>query len=419
MSTANQQIILPINITLGLGAYTTQLWIGSEQVAVNVLIDTGSSTLAIDLKKYQPEQDTHLETTIYAQDVVYGSGGWAGPVIRTQIELNHSDALKLNNAPLAITAESQQQNFQQADGIWGLAYHHLNKAYDVTTYLTGQSPALRATFPWPFDIGSTPSAVADFKKHLRSFPEHDITPLFTAFEENQVTPNQFALLTSRSIVSIPSENMSAADVAAETLNQGQFIIGQMELAELTAQTPQRSIRVFHDAYYNTHLQAIRVDGFESFTAPPLDEKHQHNFFSNAIIDSGCSYVILQKQLYTYLLTCFKQLNSDFIDCIDAFNQALAAKTDYQNSQLNLSQWPTLYLIFSGDNDAPVELKIEPKNYWQSNAQGPENWHFMLMNQLPQWPDQSICGLPLMNDYLCIFDRSCGQQGVIHWLEQSQ
>ena len=43
------QITLPINLSLATGAYTTKLWIGSEQIEVNVIIDTGSSTLAIDL----------------------------------------------------------------------------------------------------------------------------------------------------------------------------------------------------------------------------------------------------------------------------------------------------------------------------------------------------------------------------------
>ncbi|MGJ8663188.1 MAG: pepsin-like aspartic protease [Marinicella sp.] len=411
----NKQIKLPINLANGIGAYTTQLYIGSQKIEVNVLLDTGSSTLAIDLNKYQPDQDSFLETTVYAQDVVYGSGGWAGPVIRTQIELNHDEAFKLNAAPMAITAESQQQNFQQADGIWGLAYHHLNKAYDVTSFLESQTPALAATYPWPFEIGNNSSAMADFKKKLRTFPEQDITPLFTDFEENQVTANQFTISTRRSIVYQPLAQMTRAEVAAEELNQGQFIIGQSSPYDSTQ--PIQSIQVLHDAYYNTHLQSIRVAGFESVEAPPLDEKHVNSFFSNAIIDSGCSYVILQKSLYAYLISCLKAINPSFITFIDAFKQSLTNGQKYKNPQLSSVQWPTVYLCFTGSEGEPVELSITANNYWQSDAEGPGNWHFMFMDQLPQWPEQTICGLPLLNDYDCVFDRASGDQGVIHWHEQ--
>ncbi len=411
-SETKNQITLPINITLGLGAYTTKLWIGSEQIEVNVLIDTGSSTLAIDLNKYRPENDQHIKTSTYAQDVVYGSGGWAGPVIHSLIELDHDQRLKLNDAPLAITAESQQQNFQQADGIWGLAYHHLNKAYDVSTFLTSQQPELDSTYPWPFTIEESPTAMREFRTYLRQFPEHDITPLFTDFEENNIVANLFTLKTERSIEYVPQADMDNEALENEPLNQGQLIIGGQ-----LPNKPRKSTVVVHDAYYNTHLMACQVAGFDPCEAPPLDEKHINSFFSNAIIDSGCSFLVLQKALYSYVKDCLKQIDTTFPVMIEAATKAYQQGKECPYANMNLGDWPEVNLIFKAPNDQQVTLTVPPQYYWQQHAKTPNNWMFMIMNQLPQWPDQTLCGLPLINSYTCVFDRSAATNGLIHWLDK--
>lgn len=412
MNSCDQSITLPINLSLAMGAYTTQIWVGSEQVPVDVLIDTGSSTLAINLDKYVPNQDHAMKKTAYAQAVVYGEGGWAGPVIHSQVELNHSQSLLLQDAPIAITANGQAPNFQQADGIWGLAYHHLNKAYDVSAHLKQLQPPLAATYPWPFDAQLQSSSVRAFKKYLQQFPEHDITPLFSAFEEKNITPNQFALATHRSIVYVPQAGMSTAQLAAEPLNQGQFIIG----AKVT-ESPKLTTQVVHDAYYNTELLSCQVAGFAACQAPPLQQQKLNSFFSNAIIDSGCSFVILQKALYSYVMDCLAQIDAEFLSCIEAAQSAFKANQTYHNNALDLSHWPDLKLTMSGVNDESIELNIPPDCYWQQHAKAPNNWMFMLMNQLHQWPDQTICGLPLLNNYFCVFDRSSQHTGLIHWSDK--
>ena len=404
-------LTLPINLALGLGAYTTKLYIGSEQIAVDVMLDTGSSTLAINLEKYRPENDQHLQTTTYAQDVVYGSGGWAGPVLRSHIELDHDQHFVLNDAPFAITADSQQANFQQADGIWGLAYHHLNKAYDVSEYLNQQEPALAASHPWPFKVADDPQGIKAFRTYLHQFPEHDITPLFTDFEDNHIVPNRFSLITHRSIEYVPQANMDLTAREQEALNQGTFIIG----GALPAR-PKKTIKVVHDAYYNTHLLGCQVAGFGFCAAPPLDEKHLKSFFSNAIIDSGCSFLVLQKTLFTYFMDCLEQINASFKTMAEDATQAFQHGQDYQPAELQPAQWPDLILTFQGVDGEPVQLRVSPSCYWQNHAQRPGNWMFMIMNQLPQWPEQTLCGLPLINQYHCVFDRSEQNLGVIHWLE---
>ncbi|MCX7553589.1 pepsin-like aspartyl protease [Marinicella sp. S1101] len=414
MSAGNKSTIeLPINLSLALGAYTTKIWVGSDKTELNVLLDTGSSTLAIDAEVYQAGADQSLQATQYAQSVVYGKGGWAGPVIRTEITLDHSDQYLLNDAPLALTKSATKNDFQNADGIWGLAYHHLNKAYDVSSSLEQIIPPQKTTHPWPYTEQVKEIGVHGFKKYLHQFPEHDITPTFTAFEENNIINNQFALSTNRSIVYVPQAGMSQHEIAAHAMNRGLFQIG------VTATTQEKiSMAVVHDAYYNADLIAVRVAGFGACKAPPLEADKLNSFFSNAIIDSGCSFLVLQKQLYEYVLNCFEKLNPTFRPALEAAQQAFSQNKPYKNNQLDLSQWPILTFKFVGTDSESIELELPPQCYWQEHAKSPDNWMFMLMNQMPQWPNQTICGLPLMNNYQCIFDRSDQQNGSIHWLKKA-
>ena len=409
---SNSGITIPINITLGLGAYTAEIRVGSEQLPVQVILDSGSSTLAIKTDKYQPETDQALTSTTYVQGLVYGAGGWFGPVVNTAIQFGNKHSIQLPQAPLALIEDAAATAFQQADGIWGLAYHHLNKAYDTSDFLHQQKPAKSATYPWPFDATNAPTEAKAFKKFLRQFPEHDITPLFTELANEQVTANQFAIITHRSIEYVPKLDMTTQALEQEPLNQGQFVIGYP-----LPTNPQRSIQVLHDDYYNVNLVSCRVAGFDACPAPPLDEKHRDSFFSNAIIDTGCSFLVLQQKLYDHVISSLQQCHPAYKPIIDDFTQASQQGKAYKNPDLNLDQWPDLFLSFSGA-DQEVELKLTPDSYWQQHAREPDNWYFMLMPQLPHWPDQTLCGLPLINNYVCVFDRADPERGMIHWLDKA-
>ena len=41
----------------------------------------------------------------------------------------------------------------------------------------------------------------------------------------------------------------------------------------------------------------------------------------------------------------------------------------------------------------------------------ESW-FMLLRQLPDWPRQSVLGLPLLCDHFVVFDRQVNELGVV-------
>ena len=85
-----------------------------------MILDTGSSTLAVDPKVYNGRNDRNLKTTTYGQLVTYGTGGWAGPAwiqaldweirrVRSRYRAHRS----------AITSVQQPGNFEGVTGILG------------------------------------------------------------------------------------------------------------------------------------------------------------------------------------------------------------------------------------------------------------------------------------------------------------
>jgi len=413
-----ETIKFPINIAPAQGGYALELEIGSLKKTVQLLLDTGSSTIAFKSENYSPHEDESVKYTQFAQCVTYGKGGWAGPVLHTEITYaNGTDSFEVSQAPFAIVSNIQAQSFLGLDGILGLAYHHLNQAHNLSDYYKDKAKnkigsADEKTYAWTFTDQVNKSGIPAFKKFLNKYPEKDITPIFTAFEQKYSSLHQFALLTHRSIVYVPNENMTEEQKENEPLNQGLFIIGDTEQDKDLCNGLTQDVKVLHDAYYNTNLISFQVEGFEAMPAPLLEESYQHSFFTNSIIDSGSSYLMLQKQLYQYFIGSLNQINSKLEPFIDAFNQTMKTGEPYIPTDLDLNDWPSLYFTFEGANGKPVKLCCQPDHYWQLHAGMPNRAFFTVLRQITKWPDQSVIGLPLMSSYLCIFDRSAGKEGVI-------
>ena len=411
-------IKFPINIAPAQGGYALELEIGSQKTTVQLLIDTGSSTIAFKSTNYSPQEDTAVSYSQYAQCVTYGKGGWAGPVLHSEITYtNGSDSFEVSNAPFAIVSNVQAQSFLGLDGILGLAYHHLNKAHELTEYYKDKGQVDGKTYAWTFTDEVNKNGIPAFKNFLNKYPEKDITPIFTAYEQQYSSLHQFSLLTHRSIVYVPNENMTEEQKANEPLNQGQFIIGDVEQDKKLCVGETQDIKVLHDAYYNTNLLSIQVEGFDAITAPALEDAKIHSFFTNSIIDSGSSYLMLQNQLYQYVIDSLNKINPKLKSFIDAFNQAQKTAQPYMPADLDLSEWPNLYFTFEGSNGKPIRLCCKPDHYWQLDALAPNRVFFTLLNQISKWPNQSVIGLPLISSYLCIFDRSSGACGVIKFAEK--
>ena len=221
---------MPIsNVLLG-SDYTGQIEVGSSKKKMNMILDTGSSTLAVNGKDFNPSADKGSKTTNIAQEVQYGSGSWVGAVIRSLAGLSHSVSLK--NVNIAVTYQELANMFDHAQGIWGLAYEKLNNSYLM--------PA--DTWKHKYD--------AD---RIATGKEADLDPYFSQLEEADIVANKFAFYTKRSIISA-----ATANPATDTLNQGVFVIGGGEDEKQFYTGRFTQVAVLDDIYYNTDLLHVRV-----------------------------------------------------------------------------------------------------------------------------------------------------------------
>ncbi|MEZ9593045.1 hypothetical protein AB4298_00265 [Shewanella sp. 10N.261.52.F9] len=327
---------VPITNVYAMGGYCAQLRFGANKTPANLIIDTGSSTLVVSDSDYDDEQDTSLVATSFAQEVLYGAGGWDGPVVHTRVGLREEDIdfnlsdgyqlepnpdahapIVLNDCPVAIVSSIKQEGtFLHADGILGLAYHQLNKSYNLKDYFDKYNIKPALTYPWPFDdeisICSndyhahlnanqienqvenkaahseqdcdnrfTSHDLRQFKAFLKQQPTQDIIPYFTELTQHGLTANKFAFYSRRSSVHFSTDISAAtfsaiksADKAEKTdktaqqahfaqlnqdpLNQGWLIIGGGEEHIELYQGEFTTISVVEDKYYNVNLISIQV-----------------------------------------------------------------------------------------------------------------------------------------------------------------
>lgn len=514
---------VPLTNVYAKGDYSAQLQLGSQAQRVNLILDTGSSTLVVkqstlnqgvvNQSAYRPQDDSLLTATSLAQEVNYGIGGWDGPVVTTRVTISEEKCedeiafdkrqphlhlahqpLVLDACPLAIVSSvKQQQTFGDADGILGLGYHHLNKSYDLKTYLESHkhSPAVTYPWPWPFADDKDNCQIAinksnsqsntddnnhnktqpafssedlkQFKQFLWQQPEQDLIPYFTSLEEHGLIANKFAFYSQRSSIHVTNGDLSPQQLANDPLNQGWLILGGGEEHTELYQGEFHTIRVDHDIYYNVTLTSIRVGEQAPIPAPALETKYRKNYYSNAIIDTGASAIALTEPLYQAMLTSLKAISPTFAPLIAPFKAISAQETGINASLLDLSQWPDITFTFVGDTDVSinrdlnedavirdgtdisdstdkspdtdnnvgtdkcvetlsrsqqaVSIVCRPESYWQLNAPIEGKACFKILSQLPNWPNQTLLGLPLLNDHLVIFDRSVHKTGVIRFAKQ--
>lgn len=435
---------LPITNVFAKGDYSATLHLGSEQSPVNLLLDTGSSTLVVKEENYQGKLDKNLTATATVQEVNYGVGGWNGPVIHTSInihehceksehpqKLSHTASIDLSNAPVAlVTSTKQSKTFGDSDGILGLAYHHLNKGFDFSQYFTEHNISPPVSYPWPFNNNAIAEAQAEdlksFKKLMWQYPEHDITPYFTLLEQQQLSANKFAFHSKRSAIHINQENTEqtpAEKLSQDPLNQGFLILGGGEEQTDLYQGDFQSIKVEHDVYYNVELKSVQVASNKAIIAAPLEQKHLKSYFTNAIIDTGAGGIVLTAEIYQQVIKELSACNVKFAQLLAPFKEMSAQLTGIDANELDLSQWPTLYFTFVSENattssaEQTQVLACPPQMYWQINTPNYGKACLRLLSQLPQWPNQSILGLPLLNNYYVVFDRSAEQTGVVKFAKQ--
>jgi hypothetical protein len=371
------------------GDYTAPIAIGSRGTIANAILDTGSSTLAVVPKVYDVTGDGDAGTTALAQDVVYGTGGWAGPVVTTTVLLGTEGAsLKTY---IAVTADDEPGGFGRADGILGLAYNVLNCAYDLSAYL-GEHGENSATHPWPFPTQNTSAAVQQLSSLLQRMPQQDLPPYFTALEEAGIEKNLFAFYTLRSMPS-----MRTPHPEEDPLNQGFFIMGGGPEQDDLYTGEFVNVDVVNDAWYNTDLLSVQVACGAEHTASRLPAQFGKTMVSNSIVDSGTNSLALAKDVFGAILASLGKLNPDFTQAIQA-----ASSGSLETSSLDLDQCPKITFTLRGETGNPVPLTCSPSTYWQADC--PQRGQASFAIESSGMP-QSILGLPLMNNYYCVFDRT--------------
>jgi nucleoside phosphorylase len=396
--------------------YTAQLEIGGGDAKANLILDTGSSTFAVEPSAYNGTKDTDLKLSTLLQLVTYGTGGWAGPVVDTTVTLQASSGqVALPGCPVALTSVQEEGNFQGVDGILGLAYNGLNEAWDFQSYLAKKHKT--ATYPWSFSTNWT-SFANDFQSLLQTSGAQETypTPYFDQVEKAGIVANTFAFYTRRSFVSLASGSTTEA-MLNNPLNQGIFVLGGGQNETDLFEGPFMTVQVVHDLYYNTNLKSVRVDGSPAHAAAALQQGWRQSAVSNSIVDSGTSDLSLAADVYNAILQGLQKKNPAFAQAIQAAQAAAQQDKGISAASLNLAQWPNIYFTLEGVNGKDVELTVTPQTYWQTDFPAKGEAMFQISGPLEMGggqapPNQSILGLPLLNNYYTVFDRSEDVNGVI-------
>jgi len=366
---------IPItNFFMG-GDYTGRILIGPDHKPLNVILDTGSSALAVDGKKYKPELAKGDKSTNLAQTDSYGDGStWTGAVIQTTVKVGDGPsavALPGTNASVAYTASSNM--FAGVDGILGLAYAPLDDAFTMPKNT------------WSHKYSAT---------QVRGGQQTDLVPYLTQLANAGVVSDKIAFFTRRSFT---HEGNGGEN---DPLNQGWMIIGGGEESTDLYTGNFQSVKVLSDDWYSTNLKAVIVGN----TAPIAARKHgPQGMPTNSIIDSGTNSLNISQQMLRAIISRFTAPQQALL------NQSVFGGELVSASDLNLAEWPTLTFVLQGDA-GDVRLNVAPTEYWQVNTQ---EVGMAAAAITPGQAGLAILGLPLMNGYLTIFDGTAdGGRGVV-------
>ena len=327
---------------------------------MNVILDTGSSALALDGHKYQPVTGAGGDvTTMLAQSDSYGDGSsWTGAVIETTVTIGSGTSqVTAPGVNAAIAYDQSASMFRGADGILGLAYAPLDDAFKM-----------------PKDTWATKYTAAQVDAGTQT----DIAAYLTQLAGQNFVSDIVSFYTLRSFIHMGGGG------AADPLNQGWMIVGGGQESTDLYTGGFQIVKVLADDWYNTNLKSIQVGN----TTPIRVNAHgPKGMPSNSIVDSGTNSLNLGPKLLKTLVSKFNaaqqaQLNASI------FNNQLV-----NTSALNLASWPNLTFVLQGDI-TDVTLQVTPQNYWQVNA---PTVGAAMVAITPGQDGLAILGLPLMSN----------------------
>jgi hypothetical protein len=355
-------VTIPITNVYMDGDYTGQIEVGAARTKLNVILDTGSSSLAIDGQKYKVAATD--KTTNLAQADSYGDGSsWTGAVITTTVTVGpDASPVALPNANVAIAYDESASMFRQADGILGLAYAPLDDAYQMP----------EPTWPKRY----TNAQVLGGKRTT-------VAPYLTQLAQQGITSDIVSFYTRRSFIHM------GAGGASDPLNQGAMIIGggQDQTSYFTGAF--QAVKVLADEWYNTNLLTITVGG-STINVP---KRGQTGMPSNSIVDSGTNSLNLGPTLLKALLGKFTAAQQQLL------TSSIEGRSVTTSDLGDLANWPAIGFTLQGAT-GNVQLQVAATDYWQVNA--PKVGAAMVA--ITQGSDGlAILGLPLLNGYFTIFD----------------
>ncbi|WP_460454879.1 pepsin-like aspartic protease [Arenimonas aestuarii] len=404
-------IEIPTTLAHAKGAYTATASFGGLASQANLVLDTGSSSLAVLTRVYDPGQDAHVQATSLVQEINYGGGAWAGPVVRSTLGFGHGHhARRLPEVPFGVI-ESEAPVLRQADGIWGLAYRDLNPAYDVAALLASQGSQSSLSWPWPFPQGHALD-LAGLRTRLQTQPRTHLEPAFTALEDEGIVSNRFAMVIGRAVVHVAESASSAAEAASAQLNEGRLVLGGGRELQHLYQGAFHPVRVLHDHYYNINLRAIRVGNEAPIIVPALPASEQATRYSNALLDTGSSFLVLDATVFEAVLAALGRRNPDFPALVARAQEALTRDEGVPNHLIDTRHWPDLHVTLEAPDGSDTELRVPASHYWPKNALKAGQSLCLLMSQLPHFRGQTILGLPLMAGRYVAFERDVGTEGRI-------
>ncbi|MGG1948286.1 pepsin-like aspartic protease [Trinickia sp. NRRL B-1857] len=368
----SNSVRIPItNINMS-GDYTGAITVGNGNSAktLNLILDTGSSALAVDGKKYSPTLGNGTTATRLAQFDSYGDGSeWLGAVLKDTVKIGDVTG---TDVAVAVAYCASPNMFREADGILGLAYQPLDDAY------------LLPENTWPEKYSQ-----AQVERGGRS----SVIPCLMQLANEGVLQEKMAFLTRRSFVK------TGADPSKDPMNQGFLILGGGEEATDLYTGTFQIAAVLADAWYSTNLLSVSVGGKQF----PVPARPQQGMPSNSIVDSGTNTLVLGPAILNRIVA---SLQPEHRDVLTAALRGQATPTN----ALDLANWPTLSFTLQGvSGGQDVTLDVPPQNYWQVDA--PRVGEAILAISPAQQDGGAILGLPLMNGYFTIFDATAGL-GVI-------
>lgn len=407
----SKSLLLPLNNAFANGDLTVQIKIKGHDCPLNLILDTGSSTLVVDANAV--EGGAFIPTQV-AQHLSYGAGSWIGPVVKTNIQLGFDEqpgnSIELESVHLAIAQQIAANTFFKADGILGLAYSDLNIAHNVAGLLSEYNVEPAFSYPWPNAF--TQLSSNQISAQLRKFKSEHITPYFDELVVHNIVSNEFAFVVHRSST-YQSKLLHADLLHRHPLNTGILVIGNPKSNAHLHKNDFVSVAVVHDKYYNVHLYGVGIKGMPKIPFPELHESNREAYISNGIVDSGASAIVLPQKVFTALKEQFAQIDPKFTDILKNFAAYTGKETGIPLDQVNLKEWPEIEFELLSTYGDKVILTLSPHTYWQTHAPEADLISFKITT-LKGWPNQGILGLPLLNNYFTIFKRDAGKNGEIEF-----